>query len=89
MDGMIDGLTDDYIGSADKISVILCTREMRHGVRERPREYLRVGFIINITNSFPWRERERSCNGESVNGMRNSSRRRRTRKAHQRMFMFE
>lgn len=29
MDGKIDGLTVDYIGSADKISVILFTREMK------------------------------------------------------------
>ena len=29
MDETIDGLTDDYIGSADKISVILCTGEMK------------------------------------------------------------
>lgn len=37
MDGKIDGLTDDYIGSGDKISVILYAREMkqREGGRER------------------------------------------------------
>lgn len=29
MDGKIDGLTDDYIGSSDKIGVILCAGEMR------------------------------------------------------------
>lgn len=38
MDGKIDGLTDDYIGSSDKISVILCVREMRQREGERYRE---------------------------------------------------
>lgn len=38
MDGKMDGLTDDYIGSADKISVILCTREMRRRAEGRRRE---------------------------------------------------
>lgn len=35
MDGKIDELTDDYIGSADKISVILCTGEKRQREKER------------------------------------------------------
>lgn len=35
MDGEIDGLTDDYIGSADKISVILYGREMKKREGER------------------------------------------------------
>lgn len=86
MDGMIDGLTDDYIGNADKISVILCTREMRHEERERLRDWLRVGFIINITNSFPWRREVVTAR------LWNSAGRRRETvqlKAHQRMFMFE
>lgn len=57
MDGKIDGLTDDYIGSTDKISVILCAREMRQREGERWRESFGESFIINITNSFPRRAR--------------------------------
>lgn len=53
MDGEIDGLTDDYIGRADKISVILYTREMKRREEERKKERLGEDFIINITNSFP------------------------------------
>lgn len=55
MDGEIDGLTDDYIGRADKSSVILYTREMKRREEERKKERLEEDFIINITNSFPWR----------------------------------
>lgn len=45
MDAKIDGLTDDYIGSADKISVILYSREMKQrerGGRERGSSLERV-----------------------------------------------
>lgn len=57
MDVKIAALTDDYIGSADKISVILCTREMKQREGERWRECFGEGSIINITNSYPWRAR--------------------------------
>lgn len=58
MDVKIDGLTDDYIGSADKISVILCAGEMKQRDWRRWREKLEEeDSIINITNSFPRRAR--------------------------------
>jgi len=46
MDGWVDCLTDDYIGTPVKISVFFMRR------RDKKQRY-REGFIINITNSFP------------------------------------
>lgn len=51
MDGRVDCLTDDYIGTPVKISVFfMCRRDEKQRYGE--------GFIINITNLFPpsrWR----------------------------------
>lgn len=46
MDGRVDCLTDDYIGTPVKISVFfMCRRDEKQRYRE--------GFVINITNLFP------------------------------------